>query len=164
MVSSMKRHCKSLSPSLAQRLRHTNQIKQLRNILTSIQDNLVLKHRLSQVRKRNKTTKTNLRDKNRLLLIGRKTERIVLTKNESEQMLLILKRNLAENPAIKEIKEKFLLANIAEEPRANNEGHTKPIHTTSVVSRIAIRLRRITNILTWAKLQARKRITNPKVM
>jgi hypothetical protein len=64
----------------------------------------------------------------------------------------------------KKIKENLLLVSIAEEPRVNNEGHTKPIHTTNVVSRMMIRLRRITNILTWAKLQARKRITNPKVM
>ncbi len=160
----MKRHYRSLSPSLAQRLRHTSQIKQLRNILTSIQDNLVLKHRLSQVRKKNKTTQTSSRDKNRLHLIGRKTERIVLTKNESEQTLPISKQNLAENPAIKKIKETFLLANIVEEPRVNNEEHINPTHTTTVVSRIAIRLRRITNILTWAKLQARTRITNPRVM
>ncbi len=54
-------------------------------------------------------------------------------KNESEQMLPISKRNLAENPAIKKIKEKFLLANIAGEPCVNNEGHTKAIHTTNVV-------------------------------
>ena len=85
-------------------------------------------------------------------------------KNESEQTLPISKRNLAEIPAIKRTKEKFLLANIAEDPRARNEEHTKVIHTTNVVSRIAIRLRRITNILTWAKLQARTRITNPRVM
>ncbi len=159
----MKRHCKSLSPSLAQRLNNTSQTE-LRNISTSIQDNLVLKHRLSQVRRKNKATQTNLRDKNRLLLIGRKTERIVLTKNESEQTLTISKRNLAKNSAIKRIKEKFLLANIAGESRVNNEEPTKIIHTTNVVSRIAIRLRRITNILTWAKLQARKGITNPRVM
>jgi hypothetical protein len=70
-----------------------------------------------------------LKDKNRLLLlIGRKTERIVLTKNGSEQTLPISKRNLAEIPAIKKIKEKFLLANIAEEPRASNEERTKTIH------------------------------------
>ncbi len=69
-----------------------------------------------------------MRDKNRLLLIRRKTERIVLIKNESEQTLPISKRNLAENPAIKKIKEKFLLANIAGEPRVNNEGHTRHTH------------------------------------
>ncbi len=74
----------------------------------------------------------------------------------------------AEIPAIKgtKTKEKFFLANIAEDPRASarNEEHTKIIHThtTNVVSRIAIRLRRITSILTWAKLQARTRITNPR--
>jgi hypothetical protein len=160
----MKRHCKSLSPSLAQRLSNTSQIKRLRNILISMQDNLVLKHHLSQVRKRNKTAQTNLRNKNLFLLIGRKTERIVRIKNESEQTLPISKRNLAENPAIKKIKEKFLLANIAGEPRVNNEEHIKLMHTTNVVTRIAIRLRRIISILTWARHQARKRITNPRVM
>ncbi len=123
-----------------------------------------MRHQLSQVRKKNKTTQTKLRNKNCLLLIGRKTERIVLTKNESEQTLPIPKRNLAEISAIKRTKEKFLLANIAEDPRARNEEHTKIIHTTNVVSRIAIRLRCITSILTWAKLQARTRITNPRVM
>ncbi len=46
----------------------------------------------------------------------------------------------------------------------NNEERIKTIHTTTVVSRMAIRLRRITNILTWAKLQAKIRITNPRVM
>jgi hypothetical protein len=77
---------------------------------------------------------------------------------------LISKRNLAEDPAIKKIKERFLLANIAGEPRVNNEEHTKTIHTTSVVSRMVIRLRRIANILTWAKLQAKLRFLNPRVM
>ena len=105
-----------------------------------------------------------MRNKNRLLPNGRKTERIVLTENESEQTLLISKRKLAKNPAIKLIKEKFLLANIAEDPRANNEEHTKIIHMTNVISRTAIRLRRIISILTWAKLQAKTRITNPRVM
>ena len=55
------------------------------------------------------------------------------------------------------------MANIAEDPRANNEEHTKIIHMTNVISKIAIRLQRITNILTWAKRQARTRITNPRV-
>ncbi len=73
-------------------------------------------------------------------LNGRKTERIFLTKNESEQTLPISKRNLAKNLAKKRIKEKFLLANIAKEPRASNEERTKTTHTTNVVSRIAIRL------------------------
>ncbi len=84
-------------------------------------------------------------------------------KNKSEQTLPISKPNLAKNPAIKKIKEKFLLTNIAEEPRASNEKRAKLIHTTNVVSRIANRLRRITSILTWAKLQARTRIPNPRV-
>ena len=64
----------------------------------------------------------------------------------------------------KKIKEEFLLANIAEDPRANNEERTKIIYMTNVISRTAIRLQRIISILTWAKLQARTRITNPKVM
>ena len=59
---------------------------------------------------------------------------------------------------------KTLLANIAEDPRANNEEHIKITRTTSVVLRIMIRLRRITNIPTWAKPQERIRITNPKVI
>ncbi len=121
-------------------------------------------HRLSQVRKKNNTTETKLKNKNRLLPNGRNTERIVLTKNESEQTLPISKRNLAKHPAIKKIKEKFLLANIAEEPRANNEEPTRVTHTTNVVIRIVIRLRRTINILTWAKPQAETRVTNPRVM
>jgi hypothetical protein len=106
---------------------------------------------------------------NRHLLIGRKTERIVLTKKESEQTLPISKRNLAENPTIKgptikRTKEKSLLANIAEEPRVNNEERIRIIHTTNVVSKTVTRLQRMSNIPTWARLQARTRIINPRVM
>jgi hypothetical protein len=118
-----------------------------------------------------------LRDKNRLPLIGRKAERIVLTdpkivlvKGESEQTLPISKRNpiskgnLAEDPAIKKIKEKFLLANIAAEPRVKNEEHTRTIHTTSVVTKMVIHLRCIPSTPTWARHQGRTRIINPRVM
>jgi hypothetical protein len=85
-------------------------------------------------------------------------------KKESEQTLPISKRSLAENPTIKRTKEKSLLASIAEEPRVNNEEQTRIIHTTNVVSKTVTRLRRMSNIPTWAKLQARTRITNPRVM
>ena len=102
--------------------------------------------------------------KHHLPLIGRKTERIVLTKNASEQTLLISNRDLTVNPAIKKIKEKFLLANIADEPRANNEERIKIMRTTTVVLRIVTRLRHLTSILTWAKPHVKIRITNPKVM
>jgi hypothetical protein len=119
---------------------------------------------LSQVRKKNKTTRTKSRSKNRLLSIGRKIERIVLTKNESEQTLLISKRNLAENPTIKKIKEKFLLASIAAGPRVNNGVRTKRIHTKSVVSEMIIHLRCNRSTLTWAKHPEKIRITNPRVI
>ena len=56
------------------------------------------------------------------------------------------------------------MANIAEDPRVNNEGRTKIMRTTTVVLRIKMRLRRITNILTWGKPLERIRITNPKVI
>ena len=61
-------------------------------------------------------------------------------KNESEQTLPISKRNLAENPAIKKIKEKFLLASIAGEPRVNNEERIRIIHKTNVISKTVTRL------------------------
>ena len=123
-----------------------------------------MKHSLSRVRKKNIVTQTKLRDKNRHLPIGRKIERIVLIKSESEQTLLISNRNLADDPSITKRKEKFLLANIAADPRVNNGVRIKIIHTTIVVSKIMIRLRRISSIPTWAKPHARIRITNPKVM
>jgi hypothetical protein len=96
--------------------------------------------------------------------MGRKTEQIVLTKNESEQTLLISKRNLAKNPAIKKIKEKFLLASIAAEPRASNEARTQTTRTTSVVSKMKVHLRGNQSTPTWAKHQERIRIINPRVM
>jgi hypothetical protein len=85
-------------------------------------------------------------------------------KKESEQTLPISKRNLTEDPTIRRTKEKSLLVNIAEEPRVNNEKHIKTIPTTNVVSKTVIRLRRMSNIPTWAKLQAITRIINPRVM
>jgi hypothetical protein len=94
----------------------------------------------------------------------KKTERIVPTKNESEQTLPISKRNLAENPAIKKKKEKFFSANIAAEPRVNNEEHTKIMRTMSVVSNMTIHLRCSTSTPTWARHQGRIRIINPRVM
>ena len=56
------------------------------------------------------------------------------------------------------------MANIADEPRANNEERIKIMRTTTVVLRIVTRLRHLTNILTWAKPHVKIRITNPKVM
>ena len=56
------------------------------------------------------------------------------------------------------------MANIADEPRANNEERIKIMRTTTVVLRIVTRLQHLTNILTWAKLQEKTRIKNPKVM
>jgi len=125
---------------------------------------LVLIDLLSQVRKKNKTTRTKSRSKNRLLPIGRKIERIVLTENESEQTLLISKRNLAEKPTIKKIKEKFLLANIAAIPYVSNGVRIKRTHTMSVVSRMISHLRCNRSTLTWAKLPEKVRITNPRVI
>jgi hypothetical protein len=119
---------------------------------------------LSQVRKKNKTTRTNSIDRNRLLPIGRKIERIVPTKNKSEQTLPISKRNLAGNPTIKKEKENFLLANIAADPRVKNGVRIKRIHTKSVVTKMIIHLRCSTSTLTWAKLPEKIRVTDSKVI
>ena len=68
------------------------------------------------------------------------------------------------NSSDKKDKRKVPFGKHCRRPSCKQRVSHKIIQTTNVVSRIAIRLRRITSILTWAKLQARTRITNPRVM
>ena len=96
-------------------------------------------HLLSQVRKKqhnlnkveNQKSSSSERKKNRTDRSDKKRKRT----DASD-----FKTKSRENFRDKKIKEKFLLANIAKEPRANNEEHTKIKHTTNVVTRIVIRL------------------------
>ncbi len=65
---------------------------------------------------------------------------------------------------VKKIKEKFLLANIAADPRVYNGVRIKRIHTKSVVTKMIIHLRCNRSTLTWAKHPEKLRITNPRVI
>ena len=93
-----------------------------------------------------------------------KTGRIGPTVSVSEQTLPTSKRNLAENPPIKKKKEKFLLANIAADPRVKIEEHTKLTLMTNVGLKMINHLLCSKGTPTWARRQERIRIRNPRVM